>query len=77
MNKYLDNDDYWKIEIYKDGKLIDVFEDENADVLMPIADNARRKGYEVKAEKCNRIVDFVTDFNRFIKDNINDIKRKF
>ena len=69
MNKYLDNDDYWKIEIYKDGKLIDSFVDENADVLMPIAEDARRKGYDVKVEKCNRTVDFITDFYQFIKDN--------
>lgn len=69
MNKQLDIDDYWKISIFKNGKLCDIIEVEDSDKLEEIVFQQKEKGYDVEIDKCNRIVDFVTDFYRFIKDN--------
>lgn len=70
MNKQLDIDDYWKISISKNGKLCDIIQvkDTDTDKLQEIAFSAKEKGYDVEVEKCNRIVDFITDFYQFIKD---------
>lgn len=70
MNEYLDNDTYWKISISKNGKLCDIIEveDSDSDKLEEIVFQQKEKGYDVEVEKCNRIVDFVTDFYQFIKD---------
>ena len=68
MNKQLDND-YWKINLLKNGKLYRTLEAENTDELEEIAISAQRKGYVVEIDKCNRIVDFITDFQQFINDN--------
>lgn len=71
MNKYLDNDDYWKISISKNGKLWDIIEvkDTDSDKLEEIVFQQKEKGYDVEVEKCNRIVDFLRNFHQFLKDN--------
>ena len=61
---------YWKLYIYKDGVLKSSFECKNDDVLLNIAEDAKRKGLDTELERCSSIKNFVTKFHRFIK-NIN------
>lgn len=68
MNKGLVND-YWKISLLKNGELCSTLEAENTDELEKIAFSSKRKGYDVEVKKCNRIEDFLTDFQQFINDN--------
>lgn len=59
---------YWKLNIYKDGVLKSSFECKNDDILLNIAEDAKRKGLDTKLERCSRIEDFITKFRLFIKD---------
>ena len=59
---------YWKLNIYKDGVLKSSFECKNDDVLLNIAESAKRKGLDTELERRSRIKDFITNFHRFIKN---------
>ena len=61
-------DRYWKLNIYKDGVLKSSFECKNDDVLLNIAEDAKRKGLDTKLERRSRIKDFITNLHRFIKN---------
>ena len=58
---------YWKLNIYKDGVLKSSFECKNDDVLLNIAEDAKRKGLETEIERYSRIENFITKLRRFIK----------
>ena len=59
---------YWKLNIYKDGVLKSSFKCKNDDVLLNIAESAKRKGLETELERRSRIKDFITNFHQFIKN---------
>ena len=61
-------DIYWKLKIYKNGVLRSSFECKNDDVLLNIAEDAKRKGLDTELEKCSRIKDFISNFRRFFKN---------
>ena len=61
-------DKYWKLNIYKDGVLKSSFKCKNDDVLLNIAESAKRKGLETELERRSRIKDFITNLHRFIKN---------
>jgi hypothetical protein len=58
---------YWKLNIYKDGVLKSSFECEDDDVLLAVAEDAKRKGLDTEVERCSRIEDFIKSVYGFIK----------
>ena len=69
-------DRYWKLKIYKDGVCKSSFECKNNDVLLNIAEDAKRKGLDTKLERCSRIEDFITNLHRFIEKYRLKIREK-